>query len=206
MNKTLLPPNESELLKAKELALRSVFFSHSNALTLDPLTCDKKLLSHLAQVVQVLFWSDSLTTKEKRKLISETIEIHRYLGTPYAIKKVFELLELNVKIVEWFHEDLEPYHFYIEATLGKKEISKELLEQIHKYIEVHKNVRSELDYISIFSDAKSGKITYGGVVAETHSNSHMVQLYSMGATREAQIQSGIVAEIHVSISNTGGEE
>jgi phage tail P2-like protein len=152
---TLLPPNESAFLKAKELAYRSVINNNSSALVLDPMSCDEKLLAHLAQVVQVLFWSKELTVAEKRKLILETKELHKFLGTPYAIKKVFAILELDANLVEWFEGQLNPYHFNVEVDVYTRGISAELMLLLEQMIETYKNVRSELDTIEVRLNSKA---------------------------------------------------
>ena len=157
MNKTttLLPPNETEFMKEKELAYRSVINSNADLLNLNPLTCDKKVLPHLAEVVQVLFWSETLSLEEKRKLIFESKELHKYLGTPFAIKKVFEILELDANLIEWFEGQLEPYHFNVTVDVYTRGISAELMTLLEQMIESYKNVRSELDTIEVRLNSKA---------------------------------------------------
>ena len=163
---TLLPDNESAFLKAKELAYRSAITSNADALDLNPLTCSEQILPHLAQVVQVLFWSDTLSVEEKRKLIFETKDLHKHLGTPYAIKKVFEILQLDAHLVEWFHSQLDPYHFNVTVDVYTRGISEELLVLLEQMIESYKNVRSELDTIEVRLNSKAklkiGMATMGG--------------------------------------------
>ena len=168
MNKTitLLPPSESEFMKAKELAYRSVINSNAELLDTNPLTCDEKVLPHLAQVVQVLFWSETLSLEEKRKLIFESKELHKYLGTPFAIKKVFEILELDAELIEWFEGQLDPYHFNVTVDVYTRGISAELLELLEQMIESYKNVRSQLDTIEVRlnsrASVKVAMVTVGG--------------------------------------------
>jgi len=153
-NTTLLPPNESAFLKAKELAYRSAINDNSSALVLDPMSCDEKLLPHLAQVVQVLYWSELLTVEEKRLLIANSKMLHKHLGTPFAIKKVFELLNREAELVEWFEsEELEPYHFKVKLfDRDFKGYSKEHIEIFELMLETYKNVRSVLDEIAFYEE------------------------------------------------------
>ena len=151
---TLLPSNETGFLKAKELAYREVIPSHVDSLDLNPMTCSEELLPHLAQVVQVLYWSELLTVEEQRLLIANSKMLHKHLGTPFAIKKVFELLDREAELVEWFQaEELEPYHFKVKLfDRNFKGYSKEHIEIFELMLETYKNVRSVLDEIELHEE------------------------------------------------------
>ncbi|MDI5349547.1 phage tail protein, partial [Salmonella enterica subsp. enterica serovar Kentucky] len=38
----------------------------------------------------------------KRELIKQAIELHKYKGTPWAVRRVLEILSLPGTISEWF--------------------------------------------------------------------------------------------------------
>lgn len=162
MSKTLLPPNESDTLKAKELAYRGVIPSNVDSVELNPMTCKEEVLPHLAQVVQVLYWSKLLTVEEQRLLIANSKMLHKHLGTPFAIKKVFELLKREAELIEWFQdEELEPYHFKVKLfDRNFKGYSKEHIELFELMLDTYKNVRSVLDEIEMHSTSELSKKTF----------------------------------------------
>ncbi|MFZ8785022.1 phage tail protein I [Thermocrinis sp.] len=106
---------------------------------------DEKLLDLLAWQFHIEGYEQAQTIQDKRNLIKNTIELHRYKGTPYAIKKVFESLGLDASLQEWFDYDGNPYKFKV---LVKNIIQDEdTYIRFTKLINEYKNVRSWLDAI-----------------------------------------------------------
>jgi len=106
---------------------------------------DEKLLDLLAWQFHIEGYEQAQTIQEKRNLIKNAIELHRYKGTPYAIKKVFESLGLDASLQEWFDYDGDPYKFKV---LVKNIIQDEnTYIRLTKLINEYKNVRSWLDAI-----------------------------------------------------------
>ena len=104
---------------------------------------DEKLLDLLAWQFHIEGYEQAQTIQDKRNLIKNTIELHRYKGTPYAIKKVFESLGLDASLQEWFDYDGNPYKFKV---LVKNIIQDEnTYIRLTKLINEYKNVRSWLD-------------------------------------------------------------
>ena len=71
----------------------------------DPYRCPAELLPWLAWAVSVDQWVDSWPEAVKRKVIDESIEVHRYKGTPHAVMRALNALGVNTNIVEWWHQD-----------------------------------------------------------------------------------------------------
>jgi len=106
---------------------------------------DEKLLDLLAWQFHIEGYDQAQTIQEKRNLIKHAIELHRYKGTPYAIKKVFQALNLDATLQEWFDYNGEPYKFkvLVKSVIQDEETYRKLIELINEY----KNVRSWLDAI-----------------------------------------------------------
>jgi len=83
--------------------------------------------------------------EEKRNLVKNAIELHRYKGTRYAIEKVLETLKLQGKVQEWFEYGGEPYRFKVDLGIQDREITPELRDKLKKLIEEYKNERSWLE-------------------------------------------------------------
>ncbi len=106
---------------------------------------DEKLLDLLAWQFHIEGYEQAQTIQEKRNLIKNAIELHRYKGTPYAVKKVFQALGLDATLQEWFDYDGDPYKFkvLVQSIIQDEDIYIRLIKLINEY----KNVRSWLDAI-----------------------------------------------------------
>jgi phage tail P2-like protein len=105
----------------------------------------EEVLDTLTWQFHIEGYEQAQTIQEKRNLIKHAIELHRYKGTPHAIKKVFQALNLEAELSEWFDYNGDPYKFKVEITTTDRQITKELVLQLKELIEQYKNVRSWLD-------------------------------------------------------------
>jgi phage tail P2-like protein len=106
---------------------------------------DENLLDLLAWQFHIEEYEKAQNIQEKKNLIKNAIELHRYKGTPYAIKKVLQSLNLDAELQEWFDYNGEPYRFkvLIKTVIQDEDIYKKAAELINEY----KNTRSWLDAI-----------------------------------------------------------
>ena len=107
---------------------------------------EESALNFLAWQFHIEGYDQAQTVQEKRNLIKSAIELHRYKGTPYAIKKVFQVLGLDASLQEWFDYNGDPYKFkvLVKSIIQDEDTYRRLTELINEY----KNVRSWLDAIS----------------------------------------------------------
>jgi len=113
---------------------------------------DSSALPHLAEQFHVLGnegWLYANTEQEKRALIKNAIELHRYKGTKYSLEKVLEILNLNGKIREWFEYEGNPYHFIVSLDLRNRGFEQTTEGQLLDLIEETKNVRSVLEKLEV---------------------------------------------------------
>ena len=113
------------------------------------------VLDLLAWQFHIEGWELASSIDEKRALIKSAIELHRYKGTKWAIKKVLEVLNLSGDIKEWFEYGGEPYCFRITTDISERKYvdTPKLLELINSY----KNVRSWVEAL-IVTLAAAGKV------------------------------------------------
>ena len=143
----------------------------------NPELCDEKYLPFLAYAFKVDFWDKSLSVDDKRALIKQSLALHRYKGTIWAIEQVFEALKIKAVAEEWFNYGGEPYHFKIDLSLEDKEITPARANELTKYVGIYKNVRSVLDEL-ILSYMQSQKVGFAsGGVGEVFINSQMLEGY-----------------------------
>ena len=126
---------------------------------------DASALVHLADQFHIMGnegWLQAKTEAEKRELIKNAIELHRYKGTKYALIKVLNSLNINGEIDEWFEYDGDPYHFKINIFLQNYLYNESVFESLKKMIDEYKNVRSVLEEINIESqfDTTGDWLTY----------------------------------------------
>jgi len=159
MIKKLLPPSLNtkpfkEIAEALDIQLQKVWEELVNVLIyprIDEIE-DEELLDLLGWQFHIEGWELAKTVEEKRRLVKSAIELHRYKGTPYAIKKVLEALGLVGEVKEWFEYGGEPYKFKVFISSIP---SEGLWERLIKLINEYKNERSWLDAIGIHNEIKS---------------------------------------------------
>ncbi|VYU52380.1 phage tail protein I [Metakosakonia massiliensis] len=95
-------------------------------------------------------WLFARNEKEKRELIKQAIELHKYKGTPWAVRRVLEILSLPGTIAEWFEYGGKAYFFKIEIELINNGIDEPLFNHLVELIHEYKNVRSKLEALIIW--------------------------------------------------------
>lgn len=94
-------------------------------------------------------WSNCTTIEEKRDLIKNSLNLHRFRGTKYSLKRVLEILGLNGQISEWFEYGGKPYHFKIMVDMNNKGFDGNTEKSLVELITANKNVRSKLETLII---------------------------------------------------------
>ena len=94
----------------------------------------EEVLDWLAWQFHVEGYDLAKTVEEKRNLVKNAIELHRYKGTKYAVQKALSILGLTTEIVEWFETggNLPPHTFGIR-TASVPEDFKKILSVINDY-------------------------------------------------------------------------
>ena len=126
--KALLSATDPELQKVKELITNVVIYPRIDEIE------DESLLDLLAWQFHVEGYDLAKTVEEKRNLVKNAIELHRYKGTKYAVQKALSILGLTTEIVEWFETggNLPPHTFGIRTTSVPEDFKK-ILSVINDY-------------------------------------------------------------------------
>lgn len=109
-------------------------------------------LPHLADQFHITGnegWIFSKTEEEKRALIKNAIQIHKYKGTKFSLEKVLEALNLNGRIAEWFDYGGNPYHFKVILDLFNRGFDETTEQQLFDLINETKNVRSTMETLEV---------------------------------------------------------
>ena len=152
MSKSLSPINDTSSKAFDEL------FARFQKLDLECLLIylfdkvEESALIHLAEQFHITGnegWSRCTTVAEKRDLIKNSLNLHRFRGTKYSLVRVLEILGLNGKVSEWFEYDGTPYHFRISIDMNDKGFDESTEQSLLDLITANKNVRSHLESLII---------------------------------------------------------
>lgn len=113
---------------------------------------EESALIHLAEQFHITGnegWSNCETVAEKRDLIKNSLNLHKYRGTKYSLVRVLEILGLNGHVSEWFEYGGTPYHFRISVDMNNKGFDGETEKSLVDLISENKNVRSKLENLII---------------------------------------------------------
>ena len=165
MSATLLPPNTTPLERriADTTGIISELPSPLRQLW-NPATIPADLLPYLAWALSIEEeWRFARSDQERRTLVATSIDLHRYKGTPYAVRRGMQLLGFrDAEIIEGLpalHHDGEiardGHHafagaarwalFRVAVDLGNQEgLDRQRIARIRHIIEYYKNARSHL--------------------------------------------------------------
>ena len=105
----------------------------------------EEIVNLLAWQWHVDYYDNTLPLQNKRRLVKESIRVHKTKGTAWAVENVVKSALGDSRIEEWYEYEGEPYHFRIicnKNTVGNISGSK-VIEAINSV----KNVRSHLDEV-----------------------------------------------------------
>ncbi|MCO7190231.1 MULTISPECIES: phage tail protein I [unclassified Pseudoalteromonas] len=71
----------------------------------DPMLCPAPLLPWLAWAMSVDEWDETWSETLKRQVIRDAFAVHQYKGTPYALQKALDSLNIATEIREWWQSE-----------------------------------------------------------------------------------------------------
>ena len=156
---SLLPSNSSLTEQKFAEFLDRQNIEDYSVLKIDPLTCDARLLPHLAVGVNVDI--SNLEEDEARLYIKNAIEIKKYAGTVWAVERAINATFEDATLKEWFDADLEQGYFNVEVKLPADPnaiYSTNRWSRAKKLIHISKNVRSHLHHFKLVFPNAVGRI------------------------------------------------
>ena len=178
MAESLLPPS---LASDPRFAVLESLTGRISSIDLLPLlvylvdTVNATALPYLAEQFHLLGegWQFARDDDERRRLLKQSIELHRHKGTRWAVEQVLETLGLSGQISEWFEYGGQPYHFKINVDLSTRGFGEATFDALEALITEYKNVRSHLELLSLSLVNRSpvpsiAAATLGGEVATVY--------------------------------------
>ncbi len=156
---------------------------------------DSEILDLLAWQLHIEGYELAQSLEEKRNLIKRAIELHRYKGTPYAIKEVLRALGLEGEVKEWFEYGGEPYRFKVELGITNRQITSDLRDKLVQLIQDYKNERSWLEEIILSYLSKGEGFIYTGNVGEAQAVAHQIDGFEWTSKGEPSIYTGSIGEV-----------
>lgn len=170
---TLLPPTATDLAKALDVLEERLFNLPVEAISKTPEGVPEELLAHLAWELSVDAWSDAWTVERKRHMLAIAEDVHRYKGTPYAIKRVLEPFPVQTELLEWWQPGgsgvagtftVTAYFDY--TTGGPEEVfSPDMFADITQVVRSVSPVSRKFDLQAAVLHSAS---IYGAAIAKTH--------------------------------------
>ncbi|MEZ8121050.1 phage tail protein I [Vibrio splendidus] len=153
MDKTsLLPGNLGELERDLDAAIARMEDIKIPISTLwDPWNCPIELLPWLAWAVSVDSWRSDWPEDVRRRVVANSLDLHRIKGTRPAVELAIESLGLDYRLIEWFQESpkAEPGTFKLDIYINDDAYSVTNNSELEQVIDNAKNVRSHLRKINL---------------------------------------------------------
>lgn len=195
--------NIDALLDSFDLAFAPLFSQVINALIYSRIDeiADTNLLDLLAWQFHIEGWERIETVEEKRKAIKSAIQLHRYKGTPWAVKHALKSIGHDSELKEWFQYNGNKYRFKVFSLKPIK--SEDEFVGFIQTINEHKNERSWLDSIGTHHEHS---LTLYACVKTCVGNKHIVMpnmpdFYIYPATNYADIGFRVANYISIGVAN-----
>jgi hypothetical protein len=118
-------------------------------------------------------WYDySYPIEVKRRTIRDSIQVHRRLGTKYAVEKALGAVYPGTKVEEWFEYGGDPYKFRVVIGATEAGITAGHQAAVLDRVRFYKNLRSHLEAISYQIEKRTAV-----KVAAVHAIGQRVEVY-----------------------------
>ena len=115
----------------------------------------------LAWQWHVDFYEPTLGIGVKRRLVRESIAMHRIKGTKAAVELALRMIYYTGEVTEWFEYGGEPYYFRV-SSIRPDNVRSEELSNVLRLIYMMKNERSWLENIDFVRPVRIG-MYYGAL-------------------------------------------
>ena len=168
---SILPPNLADLERDIDAALdRFADIKIDTAKLWDPWTCPAAVLPFLAWALSVDQWRSAWTEAQKRRMVAQSLDLHRVKGTRRAVDKAVAGFGLNVKLTEWFEADppLPAGTFRIDIYSRDQSFSERLGAELLRAVDSVKRKSQHLLSLTLnFQSLATPVLGMGGVLGET---------------------------------------
>lgn len=149
-------------------------------------TAKESVLDHLAYHLHVDEYDSSYPIEVKRRVIKQSIPIHKHKGTPFAVKTAIATVYESGELEEWFSYGGAPYRFRVSGITAPLTGMADI-QRLVSLINAAKNKRSWLDYVQFKRDIQATEYVAGAVGVAKHLvvNSDLSTTLRVGMTEYA---------------------
>lgn len=104
----------------------------------------EELVDILAYDMHVDWYDYSYPIEAKRRILRDSVKVHKKMGTKYAIEKALGGIYPNSEVEEWFDYQGQPHHFQVICDVTNQYITASY-QQIITAIRLYKRLSSWLD-------------------------------------------------------------
>jgi phage tail P2-like protein len=113
------------------------------------------LLDILAYDFKVDWWDADFKLEEKRQTLKASWDVHRHLGTPYAVERALSAIYPESTVREWFEYGGDPFHFRLMIPVDQTTLDLTKHARVLALVNFYKNLRSILDEVEYFGSGGS---------------------------------------------------
>lgn len=164
-------PEVLALALALDPELQEVSEAIVNAIILPRIdNLDETILDELAWAFRfdrLQIW-DVATIEGKRALLKNVFAIRKKSGTRFAVRRVFDLMELVGQVVEWFEEDAAPGTYRLRLFVDEVGITLLQLIQISELTHRFARASAQLSEFAVESDRPAPLFIHPAVTVGRH--------------------------------------
>ena len=157
----------------------------------------EEILDILAYDLHVDWYEFDYPIDTKRAMIRDSVNVHRRMGTLYAVKTVLQSLFPEIGVQEWFEYSGTPYTFRVTLDISKMGMTIEQQKKIVRGVDMYKNARSHLDDIK-YTAKTEGTFKIGAV--QTLERSITVYPARAAVNSTGKIGAGGILKYHALLS------
>lgn len=129
-------------------------------------TLPEEVLDVIAHDFKVDWYDYDYTLEQKRDTIKNSWNVHRKLGTKYAVETAISAVYQNSKVEEWFEYGGKPYFFRLKIDLSQVPPNPEGHARVMQRVGYYKNLRSHIEDVEYIVRAESEETVHmGGCMA-----------------------------------------
>lgn len=105
------------------------------------------VLDVLAYDMHVDWYNEEYPIEAKRDIIKHSVQVHKRMGTKYAIEKALGALYPESEVEEWFQYGGEPFHFRIVCDVTKGRIEASWAELV-RAVKMYKRLSAHMEEVT----------------------------------------------------------
>lgn len=115
----------------------------------------ENILDILAVQFKVDWYRDDYPIDTKRRVIKTAMEVRRYCGTEWAVKRAISAIYPNSEVVEWYDYDGTPGHWRIRANITDAEAQHRTVDEIENFLGYTKRLTAHLEKITYVAEPRN---------------------------------------------------